>query len=131
MKVYQYPSAAADKKLKSIVGRTIDFRKADVWAVTRMLEDVRKNGDAAVVAYGRQFDSPGLSVDTLQVTPKEITSAKKKVDATFLRALDRAAAQVERFHRQQLPKSWIDTRRPGTLLGQMVSPVDAAGIYVP
>jgi hypothetical protein len=48
-----------------------------------------------------------------------------------MRALNRAAAQIEAFHRQQLPKSWIDTRRPGTLLGQMVNPVDAAGVYVP
>ncbi|MDL2329028.1 histidinol dehydrogenase [Desulfosarcina sp. OttesenSCG-928-A07] len=131
MKIFHYPSATADKKMKSIVGRAIDFRKADVRAVTRMLDDVKKNGDTAVVTYGRQFDCPALTADTLHVTPEEIASAKKKVDQTFIRALDRAATQVEQFHRQQLPKSWIDTRRPGTLLGQMVHPVDAAGIYVP
>jgi histidinol dehydrogenase len=45
--------------------------------------------------------------------------------------MNRAASQIQAFHRQQVRKSWIDTRRPGTLLGQMINPVDAAGIYVP
>jgi histidinol dehydrogenase len=53
------------------------------------------------------------------------------VDRAFLRALNRAASQIQAFHQQQVRKSWINTRRPGTLLGQMVNPVDAVGVYVP
>jgi histidinol dehydrogenase len=45
--------------------------------------------------------------------------------------MNRAVSQIEAFHRQQVQQSWMDTRRPGTILGQMVNPVDAAGIYVP
>jgi histidinol dehydrogenase len=45
--------------------------------------------------------------------------------------LNRAITQIESFHQQQLDKSWINIKRPGTFLGQMVNPVDAAGIYVP
>jgi histidinol dehydrogenase len=48
-----------------------------------------------------------------------------------MRSLNRAVRQIESFHRQQLCTSWINTERPGTLLGQMINPVDAAGIYVP
>ncbi|BBO82969.1 histidinol dehydrogenase [Desulfosarcina ovata subsp. sediminis] len=131
MKIFRYPSVAADKKLKSIIGRAIDFRKADLQAVTRILNDVKRHGDSAVVRYSRQFDAPDMTAGALTVTPDEMAAAGKKVDRPFVRALNRAAAQIERFHRQQLPKSWIDTHRPGTLLGQMVHPVDAAGVYVP
>jgi histidinol dehydrogenase len=72
-----------------------------------------------------------MTREALRVTSQEMTAAGKQVDRTFMRALNRAAMQIEQFHRQQLPKSWIDTRRPGALLGQMVHPVDAAGVYVP
>ncbi|MBR9987211.1 MAG: histidinol dehydrogenase [Desulfosarcina sp.] len=131
MKILRYPSVAAEKKLKAIIGRDIDFRKADVQAVTRILNDVKQNGDSALVQYCQQFDAPQMTVAAIAVTPEEMTAAKTKVDRAFMRALNRAAAQIESFHRQQLPKSWVDTRRPGTLLGQMVNPVDAAGVYVP
>jgi histidinol dehydrogenase len=131
MKILRYPSAAADKKMRTIIGREIDFRKADVQAVTRILDDVKRNGDDALIRYCQAFDAPGMTIETLAVTPEEMAAARAKVDRAFLRALNRAVAQIDLFHRQQLPKSWIDTRRPGTLLGQMVHPVDAAGVYVP
>jgi histidinol dehydrogenase len=131
MKILRYPSAAADKKMKTIIGRGIDFRKADVQAVTRILNDVKRNGDSALIRYCQAFDSPPMTIETLAVTPEEMAAARTKVDRAFMQALNRAAAQIDAFHRQQLPKSWIDTRRPGTFLGQMVNPVDAAGVYVP
>ena len=131
MKIFNYPSAAAEKKMKKIVGRAIDFRKRDLQIVTRILNDVKKNGDDALVRYCREFDAPQMTAETLAVTAAEIGAAAKQVDRSFMRALNRAITQIESFHRQQLPKSWIDTRRPGTMLGQMVHPVDAAGVYVP
>ncbi|MFO7716465.1 histidinol dehydrogenase [Desulfosarcina sp.] len=131
MKILRYPSAAAEKKLKSIIDRNIEFRKTDIQMVTRMLNDVKRNGDSALIRYSRQYDAPHMRIEEIAVTPQEMTAAGKKVDRAFLRALNRATVQIEGFHRQQLPRSWIDTRRPGTLLGQMVNPVDAAGIYVP
>ena len=131
MKILRYPSVAADKKMKTIIDRDIDFRKADVQSVTRILNDVKRNGDSALVRYCQQFDAPRMTVEALRVADEEMAAARAKVDRAFVRALNRAATQIESFHRQQLPKSWIDTRRPGTLLGQMVHPVDAAGVYVP
>ncbi len=131
MKILRYPSAAAQKKVKAIADRTIDFRKTDLQTVTRILNDVKRNGDTALIQYSRQFDAPDMTIADLTVTADEMAAAAKQVDRSFMGALNRAAANIERFHRQQLPKSWIDTRRSGTLLGQMVHPVDAAGVYVP
>ena len=131
MKIYNYPSKSAEKKLLSIINRSIDFKKKDVLYVTQIIEDVRKNGDKALVKYANRFDSPDLTADSIKASKKEIDSAAKKVDRSFLRSLNRAAKQIESFHKLQLNKSWINTDRPGTVLGQLVNPVDAAGVYVP
>jgi len=131
MKIYNYPSKSAEKRIVSIADRGLGFKKKDILSVTRILEDVRKNRDKALIKYTNRFDSPGLTIESIKVTPKEIDNAAKKVDRSFVRALNRAVRQIEAFHKQQLTTSWINTKRPGTLLGQMVNPVDTAGVYVP
>lgn len=131
MKLFNYPSKSAEKKVASIVKRGLGFKKKDVLAVTRILEDVRKNGDKALIKYANQFDSPGLTLESIQATSQEINNAAKNVDRSFVGALNRAAGQIESFHKQQLSNSWDYTERPGTLLGQLVNPVDVAGVYVP
>ena len=131
MRIYHYPSKAADKKLTAIINRGLDFKKKDYQAVSRIIDDVRRNGDDAVIKYARRFDAPRLTAASIKVTAREMDAAAKKVDRSFVRALNRAASQIEAFHRQQIQQSWIDTRRPGTILGQLVNPVNAAGVYVP
>ena len=131
MKIYTYPSTSAEKKIASIVNRGMGFKKKDLLAVTRIIEDVRKNKDQALIKYTNQFDSPKLTTASIRVTRQEIDAASKRVDRPFMRTLNRAVDQIESFHKQQLRKSWIHTQRPGTLLGQLINPVDVAGIYVP
>jgi histidinol dehydrogenase len=131
MKIYSYPSEAAEKCLARIRGRASAFSAKDVAAVQRILNHVRQKGDKAVIDYTRKFDAPGMALERLEVSAAEIAAALKKVDASFKRALNRAAEQIEAFHRQQKPRSWIDTPRDGVMVGQLVHPVDAAGIYVP
>ena len=80
MKILRYPSPAADKKVKSIIDRNIVFRKSDVQAVTRIIKDVRQNGDSALIRYTREFDAPKMSEKNLAVTPEEMTAAGKQVD---------------------------------------------------
>ena len=131
MKIYNYPSKSAEKKIASIINRGLGFKKKDYQSVTRILEDVRKNGDKALIKYVNRFDSPDLSIDSIKVTRGEIDAAAKKVDRPFIRSLNRAISQIKAFHKQQLSKSWINTDRQGVFLGQIVNPVDAAGVYVP
>ncbi len=131
MKTYTYPSLAAEKRLAAIENRTIGFKKKDITAVNRIIENIKKNGDAALVRYTHQFDSTAVTASSIQISPQEIEAAVKKTDPAFLRALNRAARQIKAFHQNQLQKSWISTDREGVLLGQLINPVDAAGIYVP
>ncbi|MCP4747477.1 MAG: histidinol dehydrogenase [Desulfobacteraceae bacterium] len=131
MQIYKYPSQAAQKRLDKIVNRGLGFKRKDLSAVQRIVEDVRKRGDQALIDYVRRFDAPEIRVDQLQVTGAEIQAAAGKVGQTFIHALDRAAEQIKAFHQLQRPKSWIETPRAGTLLGQLVRAVEAAGVYVP
>jgi histidinol dehydrogenase len=131
MKIYNFPSKAAEKRVSEIVNRNLTYRKKDYQAVARILEDVRRNGDSAVIKYANRFDAPKLTIDSVKVSAEEMDSASKMVERAFVRALNRATSQIQAFHRQQVRKSWINTRRHGTLLGQMVNPVDAVGVYVP
>jgi histidinol dehydrogenase len=131
MKIYRFPSRSAESRLKAIVDRELAFRKKDMQQVARILNDVRRNGDAALIRYTNRFDAPDLTADRLAATPEEFEAAESAVDESFARALNRAAEQIASFHRLQRQKSWLQTDRPGTLLGQMVHPVAAAGVYVP
>jgi histidinol dehydrogenase len=131
MKTYNYPSKSAEKKIASIINRGLGFKKKDYQSVKRILEDVRKNGDKALIKYVNCFDSPDLSIDSIKVSREEINAATKKVGKPFVRSLNRAISQIKAFHKQQLSKSWINTDRHGVFLGQIVNPVDAAGVYVP
>ena len=131
MRIFHYPSKASEAKLNRIVKRGIGFSQKDLKAVQKIIADVRKNGDAALIKYVNQFDAPNLTIEGLTVSAAEFEAASGKVGADFTAALGRAIAQIEQFHRNQVQKSWITRERTGTLLGQLVSPVDGAGVYVP
>jgi len=132
MQIDRYPSPAAEKKLDAIRRRrSLAFRKKDVQAVARIIEDVRRNGDKALLSYTRKFDAPRMNRDQIKVPAEAMQAATKSVNRRFKTALNRAVRQIEAFHRQQFRKSWIDPAREGVLLGQVFHPVDSAGIYVP
>jgi histidinol dehydrogenase len=131
MKIFKYPSKEAETRLQSIINRGLSFSRKDYMNVSRILEDVRKNGDRALTGYIRKFDSPSIEQDSLRVTRKEIDSSIKAVGKAFIASLKCAIGQIESFHRQQIRLSWINNERNGVFLGQIVNSVEAAGIYVP
>jgi len=131
MRIYNYPSRSAEQRVNRIIHRGLAFRKKDLAAVSRICEDIRKRGDQAVIAYTRRFDSARMTTKGMRVSEKEFANAAKKVDRSFTRALNRAVSNIKSFHQRQVRRSWMLTDRPGTLVGQLVNPVDAAGVYVP
>jgi histidinol dehydrogenase len=131
MKILNYPSAAAESVVARIVSRGLSFSKKDHAAVSRILADVRRRGDQAIVEYSRRFDAPGFTLRDLRVGPVEFRQAAAAVDRGFTRALNRAATQIEAFHRRQVRNSFISLDRAGTMLGQLVRPVERVGVYVP
>lgn len=131
MKIYQYPSKDAEKKITDTIERGLGFSKKDQDSVEAYLKDVKTRGDKALVDYTNQFDSKNVTLDTLKVTQKEFDLALKNVDDAFLKSLDRSVSQLEYFHSKQKENSWIDTPRNGVMVGQLVKPVSAAGVYAP
>ena len=131
LKIFDYPSPAAEKALARIASRGLAFTKKEHSVVSRILDDVKARGDEAVVDYTRRFDAPNYSAKDLKAGARELAAATSAVDRTFLRALNRAASQIEAFHRRQLRTGFISLERPGTMLGQLVQPVERVGVYVP
>ena len=97
--------------------------------VSDIIADVRANGDAALYKYCEKFD--GAKLDSLLVSEEEIEEAMAAVEPRFIEILERAAANIRHFHEKQTRNSFIINDRPGIVMGQKVTPVDRAGLYVP
>ncbi|MGI6655822.1 MAG: histidinol dehydrogenase [Desulfobulbus sp.] len=99
--------------------------------VAAIIERVRREGDAALLDYSRRFDCPSLTLETLRATDEEFEQAYHEVDDDFLASLRLAAEHIRDFHEHEREKSWMLTREDGAITGQLVRPVDSAGLYVP
>ena len=90
---------------------------------------VRAEGDAAVRGYCSRFD--GVDLESFRLPQEQIDAALEGLDPTFVAALEKAAVQIREFHEREVEQSWFTTRADGTMLGVKVTPLAAAGIYVP
>ena len=99
--------------------------------VRKIVGDVRKNGDAAVIDYTKKFDGAELSAENFLVTAEEFDAAETAADSKIVDALKRAAENIRSYHVEQLPKSWLTYRGENSILGQAVIPLDRVGVYVP
>ncbi len=97
--------------------------------VAEILRNVRERGDAALREYTEKFDH--AFPESLIVTPEEIREALEQTDPAFLAVLEKAAANIRKFHSRQVRNSFIINDEPGIIMGQKVIPVDRAGLYVP
>ncbi len=98
-------------------------------AVQDILDDVRREGDAAVTRYSAKFDHAEGPIRVIEAA--EIADAKSRIDAELLGAMERAAANIRRFHQQQVQESYVDFREDGSMMGQRVRPLKRVGLYVP
>lgn len=92
---------------------------------------VRELGDDAVADYTKRFDGADLTPEQFEVTPAEIDAAVASVDAELISALKRAHENIKRFHEKFLRQSWEEKLEDGTVLGQRITPIASAGVYVP
>jgi histidinol dehydrogenase len=103
---------------------------SDVMAsVNPILEDVRKNGDAALRKYTLQFDR--ANIKDIEVSHKEIHEALFSLDKNLISHLKKAALNIRAFHEAQVQKDWMREFAPGIRLGQRITPLETVGAYVP
>ncbi len=120
-----------DKAFRSCLTRILargDRSAEDVEStVKKIIKQVKEEGDAALIRLTEKFDGHG----NIEVSQKEIKASKKHVKKDILSSLKAAFARIEEFHRKQLQNSWIHTGEGGEITGQLVRPIEKAGIYVP
>ncbi len=97
--------------------------------VSDILENVRVNGDKALREYTRIFDN--AEIGPAEVSEKEILAAYSEIEPELLETIKRSKQNIWSFHEKQLQNSWITPKEDGTVLGQLVRPLEKVGLYVP
>ena len=119
------------KNIQSFIKRTTDDYGPYEKTVKEIVEAVHTRGDAALLEYTSKFDKAELTPETMKVADAEIEEAYRQVDPALLSVIRKAIRNIEEYHELQKRNSWITTRPDGSILGQKISPVEYAGVYVP
>lgn len=106
---------------------------ANVTAIVQnIIDEIREEKNSAIKRHIAKFDGWEPQSDAaLKVDPASMKKAYESIDEKLKRALHTAHDRIKVYHEKQMPKSWIDTEANGTILGQKVTPVDSAGLYIP
>ncbi|MBD1868285.1 histidinol dehydrogenase [Oculatella sp. FACHB-28] len=122
----------AQTELRRICDRTHDDQVVHKEATVReVLQAVKRQGDRALLHYTEEFDGQLLKPEELRVSGSELDAAYQQVSKELLDAIRLACRNIESFHRQRVPKSWVQFGDHEVVLGKRYTPVDRAGLYVP
>ena len=97
--------------------------------VSAVIENVAKNGDAALREYTKKFDKADLG--SLEVSESEIADAFAQTDEKFIEIIKKAKENIYNFHKHQVKNSFVISEKDGVVLGQKVIPIEKVGVYVP
>lgn len=100
-------------------------------AVNEILDNVKKNKDAAIFDYTKRFDGADINADNIVVTKEEIEEAYTLVDEKLVEVIRKALVNIRDYHQKQKQYSWFDSKPDGTMLGQKVTALSRVGVYVP
>ena len=100
-------------------------------AVNDILLNVRTNKDEALFKYTKDFDKADINASNIVVTKEEIEEAYTKVDPALVDVIRKSLRNIKEYHEKQKQYSWVDSKPDGTILGQKVTPLARAGVYVP
>ena len=106
-----------------------DFTAIMIDTVIPIVNDVKKNGDRAVISYTEKFD--GVKPDSVMATCEEIEAGRRNTPIDLLGAFMEAKRNIEEFHRLQVRTGIRNEREDGTVLGVMHQPIESAAVYVP
>lgn len=118
-----------EMKESDILNREIQNNDEVEDIVADIINDVRANGDQALLDYCKKFDHADL--DSLEASQEEIDDAYNSIDPEFIQTLKMARDNIEAFHRQQVRKNFVINDKEGIVLGQKVTPIEKVGLYVP
>jgi histidinol dehydrogenase len=120
-----------NRYLNTLRDREESVQQEVIIRVEEILNNIKKQGNKALIAYTNKFDSVNVNENNLCVSREEIEGAYKIVDEEFIEAIKLAAENIRFFHEKQKKNSWIVTKERGVILGQNIRPLENVGIYVP
>jgi histidinol dehydrogenase len=122
----------AQAELKRICDRTHDEQIVHKEATVReIIAAVKRQGDKALLHYTAEFDQQELNWEELRVSGSELDAAYQQIPKELLDAISLAKRNIEAFHQQRIPKSWVQFGEDNVVLGKRYTPVDKAGLYIP
>lgn len=122
---------ALDEWLAHLAVRSVALDADLIKVVTSIVEDVRERGDLALIDYALQFDRIDLSQPELRITEEDLRRFAQNIDERVVSALREAIGNVRRFHERQVEGSWTIVPADGIQLGQRITPLERAGVYIP
>lgn len=99
--------------------------------VEDIVSSIRKAGDEALFSYTQKLDHCDITAEDICVTKEEIAEAYKALEPEFVEVMKKSAANIRAYHEKQVRNSWIDVKEDGSILGQKITPIARAGVYVP
>ena len=96
----------SSRDIQKLCERYYCNKKRVIKKVSKIIEDVRADGDRAVLKYTRRFDKVKLSPKDLRVSISDINAAYQNIDTDFIASLKAIIANIEKFHIKQLPRQW-------------------------
>lgn len=117
-----------ERFLNILKKRSINLSKDIEMSVDQILLNVRKKGDSAVKKYTRLYDKHNLP---LKIDEDEIRATASRADLNVVNALKISASRIKDFHERQVETSWSYTNNNGSILGQIIRPLERIGVYVP
>lgn len=131
MKVFEYGKDDIKILFEQLKNRNLENRADIEESVREILQSVKERGDAAVSEFTQKFDGAIVNPQEIEVSSGEMEDALVSVDEELLKVIKRAAENIRKFHARQKENSWFATGQDGVVLGQKVTPLERAGVYVP
>jgi histidinol dehydrogenase len=131
MKIYEYRKDSLALLYEALNKRSPEGQIEVEQATAEIIRNIKERKDEALIEYSKKFDKVELTLDTIEVSQKEMDEALNSVDRNLLKVIEKAAANIQDFHEKQLEKSWFTTNEAGILLGQKVTPLSRVGVYAP
>ena len=131
LKVLKYNKVNSSKVLEIFLGRRKSIQKKQIIAVSKIIKNVKKNGDKAVLNYEKKFSKIKRSSNKVFFSNSEINNISKKTDKKIKRAIDLAFNRIKKFHLKQKFSSFKFKDKYNNELSYKYSSIEKVGVYVP
>ena len=131
MRIVKLDEASMKNILADMLKRDPNNYDAYTETVQEIVDKVKVEGDRAVFDYTRKFDKTQINAENIRVTEAEIKEAMEEVDPHLLKVMKKSMENIRRYHEKQRRNSWFDSQPDGTILGQKITALESAGVYVP